>query len=223
MAKPRATAKRNSIYGVHPSVQMVQDWIATLKEKSGRSLEEWLTFIRKSGKASEEERRDWLKRELGLGTNTAWWLAERSCGKGGAEDTPEAYLAQAPKYVEAMFEGKESLRPLYEQLLLAAAALGADVKACPCQTIVPLYRRHVFAQLRPSTRTRLDLGLALGPLLKAGREPLPERLVDTGGFKKKDRITHRIAIGFPADIDAEVKRWLKRAYDLDAKEGRGSP
>ncbi len=84
------------------------------------------------------------------------------------------------------------------------------MKACPCTTIVPLYRNHVFAQLKPTTRTRLDLGLALGDTKAKGR------LIDTGGFAKKDRITHRIAIERIEDIDAEVKRWLTTAYDRDA-------
>ena len=38
-----------------------------------------------------------------------------------------------------------------------------------------------------------------------------------GRFAKKDRITHRIPISSKADIDKEVERWLKVAYDEDAK------
>ena len=89
-------------------------------------------------------------------------------------------------------------------------SLGEDVRACPCQTIVPLYRRHVFAQIKPATNTRIDLGLSLKDT------PAPERLIDTGGLAKKDRITHKIAITSLADIDSEVKHWLRYAYDLDA-------
>ncbi len=44
---------------------------------------------------------------------------------------------------------------------------------------------------------------------------LPKRIVDTGGLAKKDRITHRIEIRATAQIDGEVKKWLKTAYDLD--------
>jgi hypothetical protein len=40
--------------------------------------------------------------------------------------------------------------------------------------------------------------------------------MDTGGFEKKDRITHRIAVSSLSDLDAEVKKWLRYAYDLDA-------
>jgi hypothetical protein len=105
---------------------------------------------------------------------------------------------------------KAALRPLHDRLITLALRLGPDVKVCPCKTIVPLYRQHVFAEIKPATRTRLDFGFALGDL-KAER-----RLIDTGGFAKKDRITHRIPILRPADIDLEVERWLRKAYELDA-------
>jgi hypothetical protein len=46
------------LYSVHPGVTIVQNWVATLKEKTGRSLEEWLALIRKSGPETERQRRD---------------------------------------------------------------------------------------------------------------------------------------------------------------------
>ncbi len=203
--------KTKSLYSVHPGVAMVQKWVETLPEKTGRSLDEWLKHIKKSGPKDEKECRAWLKETYKLGTNTAWWLAERAQGKGWEEDSPEAYLQQAEIYVEEMFAGaKAGLRPIYDALLKLGLSIGKDVKACPGKTIVPLYRNHVFAQLKPTTRTRLDLGLALGNM------EVPERLIDTGGFAKKDRITHRTGISSLEEIDDEVKHWLKVAYDLDA-------
>jgi hypothetical protein len=102
------------------------------------------------------------------------------------------------------------LRPIYDELLKVGLKIGKDVKACPCKTIVPLYRDHVFAQIKPSTRTRIDLGFSLRNIT------VPPRLIDTGGAAKGDRITHRIPIASIADIDDEVKHWLKTAYDQDA-------
>jgi Domain of unknown function (DUF5655)/Domain of unknown function (DUF4287) len=204
--------KRKSLYSVHPGVAMVQDWIARLKDKTGRTLEEWIDVIQKSGPAAEKECREWLKKEYNLGTNSAWRLAERAAGKGSEEGDPETYLQAAEKNVEAQYAGgKAHLRPIYGRLLDLAFQLGHDVKACPCQTIVPLYRRHVFAQIKPTTQSRIDLGLALG------NKKAPKRLIDTGGFAKKDRITHRIPLESAQEIDKEVERWLKTAYDLDAK------
>ncbi|MEK6285743.1 MAG: DUF5655 domain-containing protein [Acidobacteriota bacterium] len=211
MARKAAKTKSKSIYGIHPSVAMVQKAIHNLPAKTGRSLDSWLKFIKKSGPKTEKERREWLKTEHGLGTNYAGWLAERAEGKGGEEGDPEAYLRAAERYVEKMFEGKkESLRPIYDALLKLGLSIGKEAKACPCQTIVPLYRNHVFAQIKPITQTRIDIGFALGDMKGGGR------LIDTGGFAKKDRITHRIPITSVEEIDDDVKRWLKVAYDRDA-------
>jgi len=203
-------ARKKPLYGVHPGVRMVQDWIEALPAKTGRSLEAWLALVKKEGPKDEAARRAWLKEEHGLGTNSAWWLAERAAGRGTEDSDPEAYLAAAERYVEAQYAGKKaSLKPIYDRLLKLGLGLGKDVMACPCQTIVPLYRAHVFAEIKPSTLTRVDLGLALKDA------KTPKRLVDTGGFAKKDRITRRIPIASVDEIDAEVERWIRKAYEMD--------
>jgi hypothetical protein len=217
MARAAAGAKKKFIYGVHPSVALTQKWVGELKDRTGRSREEWLRLIKKSGPKDESARREWLKTEYGLGTNTAGWLAERAEGKGTEAGDPDKYLKAAEGYVEALFTGgKAHLRPIYDALLKLGLSMGKDAKACPCQTIVPLYRNHVFAQIKPTTRTRIDFGLALGDTKAKGR------LIDTGGFAKKDRITHRFEITSLKDIDDEVKRWLKVAYERDVGKPSGS-
>jgi hypothetical protein len=211
MTKAKA-ARDTSLYGVHPGVAMVQKWVAELKEKTGRTLEEWIALVKKEGPKVEKARRDWLKSKHKLGTNSAWWIAERADGKGGEEDTPEAYLKTAVLYVEEQYAGsKEKLRPIYDELLKLGKSLGDDAKACPCKTMVPLYRKHVFAQIKPTTNTRIDLGFALTHF----KGKLPKRLIDTGGLAKKDRITHRIPLTCVKEIDGEVKKWLETAYALD--------
>lgn len=211
MAKTATRTAKKSVYSAHPGVVMTQKWIGELKQKTGHALDEWMKFIKKEGPPTEQARRDWLKTNHGLGTNSAGWLAERSVGKGEELGDPEQYLIAAEQYVEKMFAGKkEHLRPIYDALLKLGMNIGKEARACPCQTIVPLYRNHVFAQIKPTTQTRIDLGFSLGNM------KTPKRLIDTGGFAKKDRITHRIEITSLQDIDDEVKRWLKVAYDRDA-------
>ena len=109
-----------------------------------------------------------------------------------------------------MYAGpKEHLRAIYDAILTFAKTMGSDVGVSPCQTIVPIYRNHVIVQVKPTTRTRIDLGLALKDT------KTPKRLINTGGFEKKDRITHRIEIGSLGDFDDEAKRWMKVAYEMD--------
>jgi len=202
--------KTKSLYGVHPSVAMVQNWQATLKETTGRSMDEWISLVRKSGPKAGKDRRDWLRDEHGFGTYSAMMLLDHVDTGRADLDSAETYLAAADRYVDAMFAGpKAALRPIYAALLDLGLAIGPGVKACPCKTVVPLYRKNVFAQIKPATRTRIDMGFALGAL------PAEGRLIDTEGYAKKDRITHRIPISSVDDIDREVKRWLKTAYELD--------
>lgn len=163
-----ATARAESLYSLHPGYAMEASSRAELKERTGKSLEEWIAFVQKSGPPGEKDRRDWLKRQPAITPNYAWWIAERAAGNSDAEDYHPEIL-------------------VYGQLLKLALRQGKDVKVCPCETIVPLYRNHVFAQIKPRTRTET----------------------------KKDRITHRIVIRSLADIDAEVQRWLRTAYELD--------
>jgi len=169
-----SAAKSESSYTVHTGVAMVQKWIAELKKKTGRSLEEWIALVKKEG--------------------------------------PKGYLTVAVRCVEEQYSGpKAKLRPVFDALLKLGKSLGDDVKACPCKTILPLYRNCVFAQIKPATNTRVDLGFALTPY----KGKLPKRLINTGGLAKKDRVTHRIEISSVEQIDDEVKKWLKTAYDPD--------
>jgi Domain of unknown function (DUF5655) len=115
--------------------------------------------------------------------------------------------------VEGQYAGpKEKVRPILDELLKLGKSMGDDVKVCPCKTIAPLYRAHVFAQIKPTTNSRVDFG----PALTHCKGKLPKRLIDAGGLAKQDRITHRIELTSPAQIDAEVKNWLKTACNLDA-------
>jgi len=199
-----------SLYSVHPGVAIVQKWVVELPHKTGRTLEEWVELVKQSGPPTEKERRAWLKENYKLGMNSAWWIAERAEGKPNEGESPEAYLRQAEVYVGEMFAGARApLRPLYEELLQVALATGNDVKACPCKTIVPLYRKHVFAQIKPSTNSRIDLGLSLA------KTRTPKRLIETGGLEKGDRITHRIPLTKASEIDGELKKWLRTAYEMD--------
>lgn len=208
------THSGKNLYSVHPAIRILARAVAGLKGKTGRTMEEWIELVTISGPEGEKERREWLKEEYGLTTNYAWWIAERAGGKGDESD-PEEYLRMAAGNVEKMYAGRKAhLRPVYDALLELVLSLGEDVKACPCQTIVPIYRNHVIAEIKPTTLARVDFGLALGDF------PATGRLIDTGGVAKKNRITRRIPMTTPDDIDDEVRALLMLAYTMDEREGR---
>jgi hypothetical protein len=203
-------------YSVHPSMQMMTNWVADLPRKTGKSLDQWIKHINSEGPKDEKARRDWLAKTYKFSPNIAWTLAEKATHPEKIdEDTPEGYLKLAPKHVDEQYAGKkQSLRPLYDKLLTLGLKTGKDATASPCKTFVPLFRNYCFAQIKPTTNTRIDLGLALAKY--KSKIPAGGRIIDTGGKAKKDRITHRIPISSVDEIDAEVAKWLKTAYDLDA-------
>src|SRR5580765_2667248 len=126
-------AKRKNLYSVHPSIYMVQKWVGELKEKTGRSLDEWMKLLEKEGPDDEADRTVWLKAKHKLGTNSAAWLAKHSVGNDAEYDTPEGYLKEAEIYVKDMFAGKKAgLKPIYDALLELGLGLAKGVKACPC-------------------------------------------------------------------------------------------
>src|SRR5712692_4522723 len=113
-----AAKSASGLYSVHPSLGMVEKWKNELPQKTGRSLDGWVAFVKKAGPATERERREWLKKEHKLGTNSAWWIAERAEDKGTEDGDPEAYLKAAEKYVEDQYAGpKAHLRPIYNRIL----------------------------------------------------------------------------------------------------------
>lgn len=210
--KPAATG---SLYNVHPSIAYACAILDNVPKNTGKSLDEWADLIKKKGPAATKDRREWLKKEHKIGGTTASMLVDYAEGNVGEDIDEEVYLRNAPKYVDVMYAGpKAALRPIHDRLIELGRSLGTDVKVCPCETIVPLYRNHVFAQVKPATQKRIDFGFAL----KNAKQKLPARLIDTGGLAKGDRITHRIPITSLDEIDDEVERWLRIAYELDEQD-----
>lgn len=76
---------------------------------------------------------------------------------------------------------------------------------------MPFYREHVFAEIKPATNSRIDLGLALGKVTLK----IPARIEAVKG-PKGNRITHRIPIESVDQVDAFVERWMRTAYEADA-------
>ena len=73
------------------------------------------------------------------------------------------------------------LRPLAEALMHFAKEVADDIKFCPCKTIIPFYREHVIAQIKPSTTTRIDFGLAL----RQGRARSPPASRTPAGSRRR--------------------------------------
>lgn len=185
---------------------MMRAVIANLPAKTGRDFEGWIALIREQaikdqGMSKTGETLNWLKREYGLGHSTAFILASEALKPADyAPPTDEQIIA-------AQYAGaKAALRPIFEKALAYVKTLGDDVRIEPRQSYVAFARAKQFALIQPSTKTRVDLGLALPDIAPS------ERLAASANFGSGS-ISRRVALASTDDVDAEVEGWLRQAYE----------
>jgi len=208
-----AAKPKHPSYDVHPTVDYARAVIANMPDKTGRSIKQWVKLLKADGPRETRERRAGLKSEHGLGMTTGYMIVDWAEDSGKVDLDPKSHLAAAPGRVDELYSGpREALRPIHDAVVAGARKRHRELRISPCTTIVPLYRQHVIAQLRPATQKRVDLGLAL----KRATGRLPKRLIDTGGLAKGDRITHRIPLEDPDQIDDLLWKWFEVAWELDA-------
>jgi len=180
--------------------EMKAAMIAGLREKTGKSLEDWLTILRASKLAKHKEFVNLLKNEHGLTHGFANMIALQ------ALQSDSHTSSDADALVTAQYSGsKAGLRPIYDALLAAVGKFGKDVEASPKKAYVSLRRNKQFALIQPSTSTRLDVGINL-----KGTEPT-ERLEASGSFNAL--VSHRVRVSKLSEVDAELLGWLKQAYE----------
>jgi len=199
------TASKKSKYSPHPGLAKEAQDKEKLRAATGRTFDQWVEVVRKKGFAAQREARMWLQKDNGLGMREAWWIATTAL----AGDY-EATYGDPETLVDALYSGaKAAWRPVHEKAVDAALACGADVIATSCKTMVPIYRKHVFLELKP-TQSGVLAQLAIGDAPGKGR------LAKSDGRQPGDRLTHEVLLTSEKDVDAEFKGWLATAYENGA-------
>ncbi|MCB0278991.1 MAG: DUF4287 domain-containing protein [Calditrichaeota bacterium] len=171
-----------------------------LREKTGKSLEEWIKIAEKSGFKKHGEIVKYLKTEHEFTHGYANLVAHKMLASDAGSVEDQAQL------IEDQYAGdKAALRPIYNQLIKEIHKFGKDVEIAPKKAYVSVRRKKQFAILQPSTKTRFDLGLNLkGKATTA-------RLEASGSFNAM--CSHRIRVEKAAEVDQELINWVKEAYD----------
>lgn len=173
----------------------LQTMIDNMPEKTGKSLEEWKKILKEKAFAKHSEGVKFLKSEHGVTHGFANTIVSLSKDDNSTEED----------LVTSQYKGKESLFPIYESLIDYVKTLGSDVTITPKKASVSIIRKRQFILIKPATKTRIDLGFKLKD------KPIGERLENSGPFGTM--CTHRVRISSLEDIDAELKSWIKEAYD----------
>ncbi len=173
--------------------QMVESMIANLKDKTGKSLEQWVAIAKACGEEKHGGVVKFLKSEHALGHGYANLVAQRTLAEpAGSDDIVAAQYAGA----------RAALKPIHDAIVAAAKKLGPDVDVSAKKTCVSLRRERQFALIQPATNTRIDLGLKLEDVPFGGRlEKWPSTMC-----------THKVRLESVKDVDKELLGWIAKAY-----------
>ena len=177
-----------------------QAMIDNLPAKTGKSLAQWLTLLKKLKPAKHGEIVKLLKSEHsvthGFANLIAHFYLQAQAGGASTDD----------QLVDAQYQGaRAELRPIYDAIVKAVNAFGKDVEIAPKKTYVSLRRNKQFALIQPSTKDRIDVGINL-----KGETPTA-RLEASGSFNAM--VSHRVRVQSRQDVNPELKAWLKKAYE----------
>ena len=169
--------------------------IDNMPEKTGKSLEEWKIILKEKSFEKHSEGVKYLKTEFNISHGFANTIVTLSKN----DDHPEENL------VDNQYQGKESLIPIYNELIAYINTLGKDITITPKKGSVSIIRKRQFVLIKPATKTRIDLGLKLKD------QPITERLENSGPFGTM--CTHRVKLSTKDEVDHELKEWIKEAYE----------
>lgn len=174
--------------------------LANIEKRTGKSLDELTSIVRKSGLSKHGELVKMLKETLGMGhgdANTLVHTVLRSSGSGAA-------VPAADNALDALYVGpKSALRPIHDKLLSEMRAFG-DFEEAPKKTYVSYRRKKQFAMIGPATNTRVELGLNVKGLDASDRlQELPPGQM----------CNYKVKLTSADEVDGALIGWIRRAFE----------
>ncbi len=173
----------------------LQTMIDNMPEKTGKSLDEWITILKEKSFSKHSEGVKFLKSEHGVTHGFANTIVSLSKEDNNTSED----------LVSTQYKGKENLKSIYDGLITFVNTLGNDVTITPKKDSVSIIRKRQFILIKPATKTRIDLGFKLKD------KPTTERLENSGPFGTM--CTHRVRLTTEYEIDEELKGWINEAYE----------
>jgi Domain of unknown function (DUF4287)/Domain of unknown function (DUF5655) len=179
-----------------------QAYLDTIKEKTGLGPDDFRRLAEEKGLLASDAKVtqivDWLKADFDLGRGHAMALVATFRTVRGADKNPVDLIGQ-------QFRGARSKwRETYEKLLTTLATFG-PVRVAPTNSYLSLLKGRSKFAIVAVTADHLDIGIKLKDA------PAEGRFGAAGNWNAM--VTHRVQITNPAQFDAELVTWLRKAYD----------
>jgi hypothetical protein len=178
-----------------------QKWFASvqagLERDTGRSVEDWVAIARACPHDRPKARTDWLREQHGLGVNRASLVLSLAFPATLGWDEPEKL--RAALWTDPAGEA------ILQRLEAAIAAL-PDVSTGQRKGFTAFSRKVQLAAARPAKDGQAMLGLAVD----VDAHP---RLQPRGSEGWSERLTSKLLLKTPEDVDGAVESLLRRAWE----------
>jgi predicted transport protein len=187
------------------SGEFEQEFIQTAKEKTGKTLEQWLPVVKKSGLGKQMEITNWLKAEHKLNHLQASLLAGLYLNNGKPVYQNESNL------LDNQFVKCEIMRPVFDAVSKKILKLFPDTQLIPKKTYLSFTATREFAAINIKPK-EIRLGIDLGDM------PFTETLQKSKLSGPMPRISHMVIITDINQIDKNVNEYLQLSYNRSHKK-----
>lgn len=172
---------------------------ASLERDTGKTLDQWVKIAKTCPETAPRKRSQWLKEKYGLGVNRAAQIFSTAFPSGPSWDQPDALLDLLWKDTNG--------RAIYDAVVKLVRKELPEAIVGPRKTFVSFSRGIQFAGILPAKEGKAELGLPLP--VNASKRLTPMKKSRPWAEKH----TAILVLSSPKEVDAEVKRLLKLAWD----------
>ena len=187
------------------SGEFEKEFIQTAKEKTGKTLEEWLPVVKKSGLTRQMEITNWLKETHKLNHLQSTLLAGLYLNNGKPVYQNEDSL------LDNQFAKCEEMRPLYNTIAGKILAQFPDAQVIPKKTYLSFTATREFAAINIKPK-EIRLGMDLGDA------PFTDILQKSKLTGPMPRISHMIIMTGEGQFDKSVSQFLQSSYNRSHKK-----
>lgn len=179
--------------------EMYEAVARNLHKNTGKTLEQWIEVVKKSGPKDRKEKVEWLKTKHQLGNGQASTITKMMY-EGMSDYDVDSLM-------EVHFNGnKDYQKPIYDKIAASLKKWG-DHKIAVNKTYLSLIHHQQFAIIK-TTKDGMIIGVP-AMAVKAAKNKEFKASKNLGS----EKITHRLLLNDISDLSDGVMRVLKASYD----------
>lgn len=183
------------------SGEIEKEFIDTAKDKTGKTLQEWLKFVKSSGIEKRNDILDWLKKGHGLNHLQAQLITGIYLNNGNPVYINESAL------LENQFAKCPDMRFVFDSISEKIISSFQGTQLIPKKTYLSFTAVREFAAINVKPK-EIRLGLDLG-----GDEPFSETLKKSKLTGPMPRISHMLILTELKDLNKNAMALLTKSYN----------